>query len=214
MKRNHITIAGLLAALCLFLPIGSSANPDPTLLGFNWWVHVCKDLDSSENCDDNRKLMPMTRFGLHRDENNRYWLQVHLSKPGATTYEPLMELSIPIEKIELDDPQNGPPTVRFSFHDFDDEGKVVVKTMSVSLLRDAGQPTTGKSCGDALSELTKAKYSRQEIETQCEPENQSVVHWQIRQGPFSPASGEEPPSMDSFGPPGDGQGSGSDEPPR
>ncbi len=213
MKRDHITITGLLAALCLLLPIGSAANPDPTLLGFNWWVDICKDPDSSEDCEDNRKLMPRTRFGLHRDENNRYWLQVYLSQPGSTTYEPLMELAIPIEEIELDDPENGPPSARFSFKDFNDKGKVVDKTMRVSLLRDAGQATTEKSCEEALSELSGAKFPNDDLDKQCDSSKRSVVHWRIEQGPFNPASGKDTPGMDSFGPPGDGQGSGSDDPP-
>lgn len=210
---NPIMFTALTGILALLLPTRSAASPEPSLLGFNWWVDVCKQPTASGNCSDHRKLMPKARFGVHRDDNNDYWLKLRLPDPDSKAEKPLMELSIPIEEIELDDPENGPPKARFSFHDFDDNGKIITKTMSVSLLRKEGHSTTTESCEDALSRHSAGKFSDQELQEQCQADNQSVVHWRIRPGRLTSASAGEPPDMNAFGPPGDGQGSGSDTPP-
>lgn len=213
MKTRLIMLAALTAILALLLPTRSAASPDPSLLGFNWWVHVCQKPDTSDKCKDHRKLMPNARFGVHRDDNNDYWLKLRLPRPDSAAEKPLMELSIPIDEIELKDPENEPPKAQFSFHDFDDNGQVVERTMTVTLLRRAGQSTTTESCKKALRDRLGQGTDDDDLDKQCSPDNGSVVHWHIRQGPMTISDGEDPPDMNALGPPGDGQGSGSDTPP-
>lgn len=214
MKAVAVVFAVLTGVSAALLPTPSVADPDPTLLGFNWWVHLCKKPDSKDNCTDrpgdHRKLLPHTRFGLHRDDNNDFWLELRLPNPNSGTDKPLMELSIPIIDLEFSG-DDEPPTARFSFRDFDDNGDIVEKTMTIALLRRAGQSTTSKSCAQALEEHSNGKLIVDEREEQCSANN--VVHWRIRQGSMAASGETDPPDPGSFDPPGDGQGSGSDEPP-
>lgn len=218
MRIRYWLAGTLLAAFATQPEVSRAQNHGPDLLGNTWYVHVCKDLpyhsgDQPDDCDEQDQLQTGDKENSFLHVEPTYGSAVIVGMKLAE-HDDLQVFSGTLERTREVDGVVTQRMIRF-YDDAEGPDKAEYKRLHLKLVRTTDTDAIdGRKCADGLQDHAWGKnvFSGQDKDI-CQSKDsngrhRNVIYWRIGpdhdlvDGAFGPET-----------PPGNGQGSGSEEPP-
>ena len=219
MRSFYWLVGTLLAVFATQPEVSRAQTHEPDLLNNTWYVYACKDMprDSGNKPDDCD-----AEDQLQQGDGKISFLHVEPTHGSAVIvsmklaeHDDLQVFSGTLERTREVDGAVTQRMIRF-YDDAQGPGKAEYKRLHLNVVRTAESDSVdGRKCAEGLEDHAwgTSVFSKEHTEKVCQSkdsngQHRNVIYWRI--GPDNdPVDGDYGPES----PPGNGQGSGSEEPP-